>query len=155
MRGLGYTEGVPFGAHVQAQSAVPGSSPTSLPVCFLGHLGMHRALNVTLFHFQALLGYGDGDVFGMSCLSVCGPSSDKKSMRQLISLQRAGQPGATKLLCYKRDGTPFWFVCCPLAPCCAMLCYVRTVYCTSCELCYKRDGTPVWLVCCPFAPYCM
>ena len=57
---------------------------------------------------QALLGYGDGDVFGMSCLSVCGPSSDKKAMRQLIGLQRAGQPGATKLLCYKRDGTPFW-----------------------------------------------
>ena len=57
---------------------------------------------------QALLGYGDGDVFGMSCLSVCGPSSEKKAMRQMISLQRSGQPGAAKILCYKRDGTPFW-----------------------------------------------
>ena len=59
---------------------------------------------------QALLGYGDGDVFGMSCLSVCGPSSDKKVMRQMISLQRSGQPGGAKALCYKRDGTPFWSV---------------------------------------------
>ncbi|KAL3139144.1 hypothetical protein ABBQ32_005929 [Trebouxia sp. C0010 RCD-2024] len=58
--------------------------------------------------FQVLLGYGDGDVFGMSCLSVCGPSSDKKSMRQIITLQRTGQPGGAKILCYKRDGTPFW-----------------------------------------------
>lgn len=57
---------------------------------------------------QALLGYGDGDVFGMSCLSVCGPSSDKKVMRQIVTLQRSGQPGGAKLLCYKRDGTPFW-----------------------------------------------
>lgn len=67
-------------------------------------------LSTASAELQALLGYGDGDVFGLSCLSVCGPSSDKKSMRQLISLQRAGQPGATKLLCYKRDGTPFWSV---------------------------------------------
>ena len=44
----------------------------------------------------------------MSCLSVCGPSSEKKAMRQMISLQRSGQPGAAKVLCYKRDGTPFW-----------------------------------------------
>ena len=57
---------------------------------------------------QALLGYGDGDVFGMSCLSVCGPASEKKAMRQMITLQRSGQPGAAKVLCYKRDGTPFW-----------------------------------------------
>ena len=61
---------------------------------------------------QALLGYGDGDVFGMSCLSVCGPASDKKVMRQIVTLQRTGQPGAAKVLCYKRDGTPFWSVAC-------------------------------------------
>ena len=59
---------------------------------------------------QALLGYGDGDVFGMSCLCVCGPSSEKKGMRQVITLQRSGQPGGAKILCYKRDGTPFWSV---------------------------------------------
>ena len=72
---------------------------------------------------QALLGYGDGDVFGMSCLSVCGPASDKKVMRQIVTLQRTGQPGAAKVLCYKRDGTPFWSVACTLAVlCCAVLC---------------------------------
>lgn len=74
---------------------------------------------------QALLGYGDGDVFGMSCLSVCGPASDKKVMRQIVTLQRTGQPGAAKVLCYKRDGTPFWSVACiPVTYavlCCAVL----------------------------------
>lgn len=63
-----------------------------------------------MFAVQALLGYGDGDVFGMSCLSVCGPSSDKKVMRQIVTQQRSGQPGGAKILCYKRDGTPFWLV---------------------------------------------
>ena len=73
---------------------------------------------------QALLGYGDGDVFGMSCLSVCGPASDKKVMRQIVTLQRTGQPGAAKVLCYKRDGTPFWSVACTFATCAVLCCAV-------------------------------
>eukprot|EP00891_Asterochloris_glomerata_P000171 jgi/Astpho2/171/e_gw1.00004.120.1_t len=58
--------------------------------------------------FQTVLGYSDGDVLGMSCLTVCGPATDKKAMRQIIQLQRSGQAGATKVLCYRRDGSPFW-----------------------------------------------
>lgn len=73
---------------------------------------------------QVLLGYGDGDVFGMSCLSVCGPSSDKKAMRQIITLQRTGQPGGAKILCYKRDGTPFWSA---LQPVCVILTRMMSV----------------------------
>ena len=57
---------------------------------------------------QTVLGYSDGDVLGMSCLTVCGPATDKKAMRQIIQLQRSGQAGATKVLCYRRDGSPFW-----------------------------------------------
>ena len=38
-------------------------------------------------------------------------------MRQIISLQRSGQPGGAKVLCYKRDGTPFWS-----APACLLAC---------------------------------
>ncbi len=72
---------------------------------------------------QALLGYGDGDVFGMSCLSVCGPASDKKVMRQIVTLQRTGQPGAAKVLCYKRDGTPFWSVACIPATYAVLCCF--------------------------------
>ena len=55
-----------------------------------------------------MLGYSDGDVLGMSCLTVCGPATDKKAMRQIVQLQRSGQAGATKVLCYRRDGSPFW-----------------------------------------------
>ncbi|KAK9815615.1 hypothetical protein WJX72_006892 [[Myrmecia] bisecta] len=58
--------------------------------------------------FQELLGYGDSDVQGMCCLCVCGPETDKKAMKAAITAQRAGQAGATKLLCYRKDGTPFW-----------------------------------------------
>ena len=64
--------------------------------------------DVLLRPLQTVLGYSDGDVLGMSCLTVCGPATDKKAMRQIIQLQRSGQAGATKVLCYRRDGSPFW-----------------------------------------------
>ncbi len=88
---------------------------------------------------QALLGYGDGDVFGMSCLSVCGPASDKKVMRQIVTLQRTGQPGAAKVLCYKRDGTPFWSVACTPATC-AVLCFIALPP-RSCTHTYTHTNT--------------
>ena len=65
-------------------------------------------LYILLRPLQTVLGYSDGDVLGMSCLTVCGPATDKKAMRQIIQLQRSGQAGATKVLCYRRDGSPFW-----------------------------------------------
>ena len=90
---------------------------------------------------QALLGYGDGDVFGMSCLSVCGPASDKKVMRQIVTLQRTGQPGAAKVLCYKRDGTPFWSVACTFATCAVLCCAVLccAVLCCAVLCCAVLD----------------
>eukprot|EP00983_Pelagomonas_calceolata_P097250 1158223-Pelagomonas_calceolata.AAC.6 len=44
------------------------------------------------------------------------PDSSPKALKKLVQAQSASKPAAVKLLCYKRDGTPFWgyIFSCPL-----------------------------------------
>ncbi|GFR43165.1 hypothetical protein Agub_g4214 [Astrephomene gubernaculifera] len=66
--------------------------------------------------FTALTGYSQSDVLGWNILSLCGPDSSERDMRKLLTSQWSHTPTAVKLLCYKRDGTPFWayVLSCPL-----------------------------------------
>nr|AML79213.1 putative LOV domain-containing protein [Volvox aureus] len=67
--------------------------------------------------FTALTGYSQSDVVGWNMLCLCGPDSPEKDMRKLITSQWGHTPTAVKMLCYKRDGTPFWalVLSCPLS----------------------------------------
>mmetsp|Transcript_33534 Transcript_33534/g.74200 ORF Transcript_33534/g.74200 Transcript_33534/m.74200 type:complete len:874 (-) Transcript_33534:546-3167(-) len=58
--------------------------------------------------FTALTGYSQAELVGCSCLTLCGPDSNVKSMKKLIMSHWTDKAGAVKLLCYKKDGTPFW-----------------------------------------------
>ncbi len=64
----------------------------------------------------ALTGYRQADVVGWPLLCLCGPDTSERDMRRLVTAQRAHAPAAVRLLCYRRDGTPFWalVVNCPL-----------------------------------------
>lgn len=67
--------------------------------------------------FTMLTGFEAADVLGCSLLALCGPDSAEREMRRLDACQRGHKPCAVKLLCYKRDGTPFWgyVFSCPVA----------------------------------------
>nr|ADI46954.1 AMPKR1m [Volvox carteri f. nagariensis] len=67
--------------------------------------------------FTVLTGYSQSDVLGWSLLCLCGPETAEKEMRKLITSQWAHSSVAVKMLCYKRDGTPFWalVLSCPLS----------------------------------------
>lgn len=58
---------------------------------------------------QAVFGYRGDDVCGCSVLSVCGPESDRKGMRQVIQSQRSSSPSSSRVLCYTRSGAPLWY----------------------------------------------
>ncbi|GLC77801.1 hypothetical protein PLESTB_000955400 [Pleodorina starrii] len=81
-----------------AAAACPssGSSQSSAAVCAVSP------------GFTALTGYGQSDVVGWNLLCLCGPDTAEKDMRRLITSQWAHTPVIVKMLCYKRDGTPFW-----------------------------------------------
>ena len=81
---------------VQAFAVVDISSESAPSVCS------------TSAAFTALTGYEAADVVGWSLLALCGPDSGEREMRKLTSCQRGHKACAVKLLCYKRDGTPFW-----------------------------------------------
>ncbi|PNH06249.1 putative serine/threonine-protein kinase [Tetrabaena socialis] len=67
--------------------------------------------------FCSLTGYSQADILGWDFLSLCGPDSSERDMRRLTSSQCSRAPAVVRLLCYKRDGTPFWalVLSCPLA----------------------------------------
>nr|AML77961.1 putative LOV domain-containing protein [Dunaliella salina] len=68
--------------------------------------------------FCKLTGYSQAEVLGNNCLCLAGPDSSHKAMKKLVQAQAAAKPTAVKLLCYKKDGSPFWgyFFSCPLMP---------------------------------------
>lgn len=64
----------------------------------------------------ALTAFSATDMIGEGCLTLCGPDSSAKSMKKLVQGAASDRPSAVRLLCYKKDGTPFWsyFFACPL-----------------------------------------
>lgn len=60
------------------------------------------------FGMQEVTGYGLEDMQGQSCLSLCGPESGHKAMRELSNAHLTGHSCRSKMLCYRRDGAPVW-----------------------------------------------
>lgn len=58
--------------------------------------------------FTAMTGYEPNDVTGATSLCLTGPETSVKTMKKFCLSHRNNKPGAVKLLCYKKDGTPFW-----------------------------------------------
>ncbi|KAJ9505740.1 hypothetical protein QJQ45_029260 [Haematococcus lacustris] len=67
--------------------------------------------------FTSLTGFNQPDMLGQTCLCLCGPDTSSKSMRKLVLAQQALKPTAVKLVCHRKDGSPFWayFFSCPLS----------------------------------------
>nr|BCL66134.1 AMP-activated protein kinase [Volvox africanus] len=98
----------PSGTDVSGNSsagAAPNSSQSTAAVCAVSP------------GFTALTGYSQSDVVGWNMLCLCGPETAEKDMRKLITSQWTHTPVAVKMLCYKRDGTPFWalVLSCPMS----------------------------------------
>lgn len=68
--------------------------------------------------FAQLTGFTSSDVLGLNCLCLCGPGSDRNSMRLIIAgLRASGSMIHTPVLAYKRGGEPQWLAvyCLPLS----------------------------------------
>ena len=98
--------GGPGGGRAGTAGSSSGPAPATTAVC-----GVSPG-------FTALTGYSQADVLGWNLLCLCGPDSSERDMRRLITSQWSHTPSLTKLLCYKRDGTPFWalVLSCPITP---------------------------------------
>lgn len=60
------------------------------------------------FGVQEVTGYGLEDIQGQSCLSLFGPESGHKAMRELSHAHLKGHSCRSKMLSYRRDGVPVW-----------------------------------------------
>ena len=50
------------------------------------------------------------DLIGHSLLSICGEETDGKAVKAIGAAQRDGlHSQGTRALCFKRDGSPFWW----------------------------------------------
>ena len=58
--------------------------------------------------FGELTGYPVAEVLGRNCRILQGPRTDPAAVAELSSAIRAGQRVRTRLLNYRRDGTPWW-----------------------------------------------
>jgi hypothetical protein len=56
----------------------------------------------------ALVGFAACELEGAALLALCGPDTDGRAMRQAVLSLRSQSAGAVRLLCYRRDGAPFW-----------------------------------------------
>ena len=61
---------------------------------------------------QEVTGYGLEDIQGQSCLCLCGTDSHHKVLRELSNAHLTGHSCRAKMLCYRKDGAPLWYVTC-------------------------------------------
>lgn len=55
-----------------------------------------------------MTGYSKEEVLGHNCRFLQGEQTDPKAVEQIRQAIKKGQPLCTRLLNYKKDGTPFW-----------------------------------------------
>ncbi|KAL4448889.1 hypothetical protein ABPG77_007606 [Micractinium sp. CCAP 211/92] len=58
--------------------------------------------------FVHMTGYGMEEVLGHNCRFLQGEGTDPKDVKKLRDAVRNGTPVCTRLLNYRKDGTPFW-----------------------------------------------
>ncbi|KFM28754.1 Phototropin-1B [Auxenochlorella protothecoides] len=58
--------------------------------------------------FSALTGYSCEEVLGRNCRFLQGEGTDPKAVQRLRQAVRGGKAICTRLLNYRKDGTPFW-----------------------------------------------
>lgn len=58
--------------------------------------------------FLNMTGYSKEEVLGHNCRFLQGEGTDPRSVQQLRESVQTGTPVCTRLLNYKKDGTPFW-----------------------------------------------
>ncbi|KAK9825760.1 hypothetical protein WJX74_005153 [Apatococcus lobatus] len=57
---------------------------------------------------EEVTGYALDDIQGQSCFSLCGPETGHKAIKELSNAHLTGHSCRSKMLCYRRDGTPLW-----------------------------------------------
>eukprot|EP00854_Cymbomonas_tetramitiformis_P021240 gene21240-25523_t len=70
--------------------------------------------------FLDMTGYSADEVLGRNCRFLQGPNTDPAARAQLAEAVREKKACSTRLLNYKKDGTPFWN--------CILICPVRNAH---------------------------